>query len=56
MSERFAETYKAAGGDMTLLHYPEEKHTFITNTPDTAASQKALADMVAFIRKRTVQA
>lgn len=55
MSERFAETYKAAGGDMTLLHYPDEKHTFITNTPDTAASQKALADMVAFIRKRTVQ-
>ncbi len=53
MSERFAETYAAAGGDMTLIHYPGEKHTFITNTPDTPASQKALADMIGFIRRCT---
>ena len=53
MSERFAETYAAAGGDMTLIHYPGEKHTFITNTPDTPASQTALADMIAFIRRQT---
>lgn len=53
MSERFAETYVKAGGDMILIHYPGEKHTFITNTPDTPASQKALADMIAFIRRRT---
>jgi len=56
MSERFAETYAAAGGDMMLIHYPGEKHTFITNTPDTAASRQALADMIAFIRRQTVQA
>jgi acetyl esterase len=56
MSERFAETYAVAGGDMTLIHYPDEKHTFITNTPDTDASRKALADMVAFIRRQTRKA
>lgn len=56
MSERFAESYAAAGGDMTLIHYPGEKHTFITNTPDTDASRQALADMIAFIRQQTVQA
>jgi acetyl esterase/lipase len=53
MSELFAATYARAGGDMTLIHYPGEKHTFITNTPDTAASKKALADIIAFIRRRT---
>lgn len=53
MSERFAETYSRAGGDMTLIHYPGEKHTFITNTPDTPASQQALADMIDFIHRRT---
>lgn len=55
MSERFAETYAAAGGDMTLIHYPGEKHTFITNAPDAPASRQALADIVAFIRARTIE-
>lgn len=52
MSERFAETYRAAGGDVDLKIYPGEPHTFITKSPDTAASQHALADIRNYILAR----
>jgi acetyl esterase/lipase len=52
MSERFAEAYRAAGGELDLRIYPGQPHTFITKTPDAPASQQALADIRDFILAR----
>lgn len=53
MSERFAQTYRAAGGDVELEVYPAQPHTFITKSPDSAASRQALSDIKNFILART---
>lgn len=52
MSERFAEAYRAAGGEVDLNIYPGQPHTFITKDPDGDAARQAVKDICAFAARR----
>ena len=43
--------YRAAGGDIELQKFEGQPHTFIPKDPASAASQRALSRMVAFLQK-----
>jgi acetyl esterase/lipase len=49
MAERFVAAYRGAGGDAALELFADEPHAFLDRSPDSAATQKALASAVAFI-------
>lgn len=48
-ADLFAALYRKAGGEVELVKYEGQPHTFIPNAPASAASQAALAKMTAFI-------
>lgn len=49
MADRFVAAYRARGGTVTLEKFPGEPHTFITKDPASAAAQRGLALIKAFI-------
>lgn len=49
--ERFADTYRKAGGDVTVRLYRDRAEGFITKQPDADASAEAIRDIVAFIKR-----
>jgi acetyl esterase/lipase len=51
MTQRFADSYRAAGGELDLRTYPAAPHSFIKKDPQGAATVDALAAMSAFIRQ-----
>ena len=53
MSEAFAEAYRSAGGSVDLRIFDGQPHTFITKTPEAAASREALDAICAFVAART---
>ena len=52
MADRFAAAYRKAGGLVELEKFEGQPHMFVTKDPTTAASQRALALMKAFVRKQ----
>lgn len=51
-AERFAEAYRARGGEIELVKFDGQPHTFIIKDPASSASRDALERIVAFIRSR----
>jgi len=51
LAERFAATYRKAGGTVDLLLLPGERHTFVIEHPFAPNSVKAVAAAKAFITK-----
>jgi len=51
-ADLFAERYRAAGGEIELVKFDGQPHTFIPNDPRSAASRDALERMTRFIRSR----
>lgn len=51
LAERFADTYRKAGGVVDLELLPGERHTFLYEHPFAPNSLKAVAAVKAFIRK-----
>ncbi|MEN9417517.1 MAG: hypothetical protein RI988_1137 [Pseudomonadota bacterium] len=49
--ERFAQAYRAAGGELGLALYPGEDAGFVNKRPDSPATTRAVADIVAFVRR-----
>ncbi len=49
MAQRFAETYRAAGGSADLSLHPGQGHTFITKNPDAEASLQAIGVITDFV-------
>lgn len=52
MAERFVAAYRRAGGAAELAKFADQRHTFITVDPSSAAAQAAVARIVAFVRER----
>jgi acetyl esterase len=52
MAEKFVTTWRGAGGRAVLETFPDEPHTFVTRDPGTAASQRAIALIRAFVLRR----
>jgi acetyl esterase len=52
MTDRFARAYAAAGGDVELKKFANERHTFITKTPKSMASKTAIATIRDFVGER----
>ena len=50
-AERLGAAYRARGGTMDVLLYEGERHTFLNEHPAAPNSVKALAAVIAFIRK-----
>ena len=55
MTDRFADTYRAKGGDVTLEKFDGQPHTFITNAPDAAASIDAIKKIEQFILRQAAR-
>ena len=49
MTLRFAETYRASGGNVTVETFENQPHTFITNEPNIDASRRAIEVIKQFI-------
>lgn len=49
MTDRFAETYRTKGGDVSLRKFDGQPHTFITNEPCIPASVEAIKTIERFI-------
>jgi acetyl esterase len=52
-ADRFATAYRAAGGEIELVKFSGQPHTFIPKAPTAPASIEALERMVKFIEART---
>lgn len=50
-AERLARAYRARGGEMEALFFPGERHTFLNEMPAAPNSVKALAAIIAFVKK-----
>ena len=50
MSSNLVSAYRKAGGIATLNVFEDQKHTFVTREPTSAASQQALGNMIDFIK------
>lgn len=50
-AERLAKAWRARGGEMEVLILPGERHTFLPEHPAAPNSVKALAAVIAFIKK-----
>ncbi len=55
MTARFADTYRAKGGDVTLEKFDGQPHTFITNAPESAASVEATQKIEQFILRQAAR-
>lgn len=56
MAQRFATTYRAAGGRATLEMFDDQPHTFVTKDPTSAASLRALDMIRRFVLARGMTA
>lgn len=56
MAPRFAAAWRAAGGQAVLETFADQPHTFVTKEPASEASQRALAAICSFVRRRGRQA
>ncbi len=52
MADRFAAAYRKAGGTLDLEKYEGQPHTFITKSPEAAASVAAIEKIVSFVTRR----
>ncbi|MGH7006961.1 MAG: alpha/beta hydrolase [Stellaceae bacterium] len=52
IADRFAESYRQAGGEVELANFPGEPHMFITQAPTSPNSLAALGRIVDFVRCR----
>jgi acetyl esterase/lipase len=52
MADRFAASYRKAGGSVDLQKFEGEPHMFVTKDPTTEASRRALALMQGFVRRQ----
>ncbi len=50
-ADRFAAAYSKRGGTIHVEKFPGEPHTFVSRDPNSAASQKALAMIVDFVKR-----
>ena len=50
-AERLGAAYRGRGGTMDVAIYEGERHTFLNEHPASPNSVKALASMIAFIKK-----
>jgi dipeptidyl aminopeptidase/acylaminoacyl peptidase len=55
-ADRFAAAYAKRGGQIHVEKFPGEPHTFVSRDPNSDASRKALAMMVAFVKQHTGRA
>jgi acetyl esterase len=53
MADRFAQAYRAAGGDVTLREFEGQQHAFVTRAPDGPDSQAAIRVMIDYIKGRS---
>jgi acetyl esterase len=53
MADRFAAAYGKEGGQLTLVKFDDQPHTFITKQPDAAASRAAIERITQFVRARS---
>jgi acetyl esterase len=51
-ADRFAAAYGKRGGTIHVEKFPGEPHTFVSRDPNSAASQKALAMIVDFVKRQ----
>jgi acetyl esterase len=56
MTDRFAATYRAAGGQVSIAAFEGEAHTFITKRPEAPASKAAIEQLVGFVRAQVPRA
>ncbi|MFT8243597.1 alpha/beta hydrolase [Roseomonas sp. BN140053] len=52
MAQRFAESYRRAGGDAELRCFEGQGHAFVTSDPESEASRAAVAAAVRFIHEQ----
>jgi acetyl esterase len=52
-ADRFAAAYGKRGGEIHVEKFPGEPHTFVSRDPNSAASRKALAMIVDFVKRHT---
>jgi acetyl esterase/lipase len=52
MADNFVAAYRARGGTVTLEKFEGQPHTFVSRDPTSAASQRALALIKAFVHDR----
>ena len=55
-ADRFAAAYAKRGGQIQVEKFPGEPHTFVSRDPTSAASRKALAMIVDFVKQHTGRA
>jgi acetyl esterase len=55
-AERFAAAYAKRGGEIHVEKFQGEPHTFVSRDPNSAASRKALAMIVDFVKQHTGRA
>jgi acetyl esterase len=55
MATRFEAAYRRAGGDVELVEFENEGHTFITKQPESDASKRALRTMLAFVLEQAAR-
>lgn len=56
MPDRFAASYRLAGGEISVHKFESQPHTFITKKPEDADSDSAIALIITFIRERSAAA
>lgn len=54
MAQHFVDVYRSAGGEAALELFEGEPHAFIDRAPDSAATQRALELIVAFVSSSAV--
>lgn len=52
MADRFAATYRAAGGEITLEKFDGEPHAFIGKDPQSPASRRAIELIIGFVHDK----
>lgn len=52
MADRFAATYRAAGGEITLEKFDGEPHAFIGKDPQSPASRRAIELIIGFVHNK----
>ncbi len=52
MAARFADSYRRAGGEITLEMFPGEQHAFVPRDPTSASAVRALGMMRDFVKRQ----
>ncbi|MCA8930551.1 MAG: hypothetical protein KDC18_21030, partial [Alphaproteobacteria bacterium] len=53
MAPRFAETYRAAGGELQYEEFPGAPHAFIGKDPQAEIARRAIALILDFVHAQT---